>query len=412
MQMDKPKRSKKRKPKKHPEKALSMIKIRNAEPGKYADGNGLYLVVDDSGARRWVLRTVVQGKRRELGLGGLTLVSLPEAREEALRWRKIARKGGDPLAERRQERRQVLTFEEVARKVHELHSANFRNEKHKAQWINTLRDYVFPIFGGQPMDMIQSGDVLAALTPIWNEKPETARRIRQRIRTVFAWAKASGHRSGDNPVEGVSQALPKHTGKKEHFSALPYAELPTFMETLRDCKAALSVKLAFEFLILTAARTSEVLRATWNEIDLASKAWTVPAVRMKAREQHQVPLSPRCLEILETAKEIACGSEYVFPGRSPTKPLSNMALEMVVRRMSRVDITVHGFRSSFRDWAEEKTHYPNSVVEAALAHTVKNKVEAAYLRSKLFDQRRPLMDKWAAFAIAAPGAKVVRIREA
>jgi len=397
----------------HPEKALSAAKIRTACEGFYCDGNGLYLRVDASGARRWVLRTIVKGKRTDIGLGGLTLVSLAEAREEARRLRHIARiERGDPLAERRQERRQVPTFEEATREVHGSHAATFK-ARHAMRWITTLETYAFPVFGGRPVDGIQSSDILKVLSPIWIDKPETARRVKQRMKVVFRYAKAKGWRSGDDPTEGISEVLPKHTTKPQHHPALPYADLPAFIQEMRECPAGQAVKLAFEFLILTAARTSEVLRATWNEIDLASKAWTVPAVRMKAREQHQVPLSPRCLEILETAKEIACGSEYVFPGRSPTKPLSNMALEMVVRRMSRVDITVHGFRSSFRDWAEEKTHYPNSVVEAALAHTVKNKVEAAYLRTKLFDQRRPLMAAWSAFATTKPTVKVVKIsREA
>jgi integrase len=396
--------------KKHPDKALTPIKIRNAQQGRYADGNGLYLHVDESGAKRWVLRIVIKGKRCELGLGSVRLVPLAEAREEAIRLRKIARKGGDPLAERRQEQITVPTFEEAGRQVHQAHAATFRNAKHAAQWINTLRDYAFPVFGSYPVNTVESKEILAALSPIWNTKPETARRVRQRIKTVFDWCKAKGYRSGDNPVEGVSEVLPKNNGKKEHHAALPYAQVPEFIMALRDCGAGMSAKLGFEFLILTAARTSEVLLATWDEINLDEKKWTIPALRMKAGEEHMVPLSPRCMEILKCAKEISNGGKYVFPGQSPEKPLSNMVFNMTLRRMAKGDITAHGFRSSFRDWCEEKTNTQRSVVEAALAHTVSNKVEAAYLRSDLFDKRRDLMNAWAAFATAKPSIKVVQMR--
>jgi integrase len=396
--------------KKHPEKALSAAEVRTAnEAGRYTDGGGLYLIVDESGAKRWILRTVIHGKRRDLGLGGLRTVSLAEAREEAARLRKIARAGGDPLAERRKERRVIPTFEEAARLVHEAHSKPWRNAQHKAQWISTLETYIFPVFGSRRLDHIESADVLKALSPIWMDKPETARRVRQRVKTVFEWAKASGFRSGDNPVEGVSQVLPKHETKQEHHAALPYGDLPAFIQQLRVATAALSVKLAFEFLILTASRTSEVLKAKWNEIDFVSKTWTVPAARMKAKVDHKVPLSARCLEILESAKDIADGGDYIFPGRSPKKHLSQMACNMALRRMERTEITPHGFRSTFRDWAEEKTNFPNNVVEAALAHTIKNKVEAAYLRTKLLEKRKDLMKAWSAFATAAPVAKVVRM---
>ncbi len=394
----------------HPVNALTAISIRNAAPGRHADGNGLYLHVDDSGAKRWVLRTVIRGKRHELGLGGLSLVSLAEAREEAIRLRKIARKGGDPLAERRQERRVVLTFEEAARQVHEGLIPTFRNAKHQAQWITTLETYAFPTFGRRPVDGVTSADVLGALTPIWTEKAETARRVKQRIRTVFDWCIAKQYRS-DNPAAAVTQALPKHNGKREHFAALPYAQLPAFITALREANVGLSIRLAFELLILCALRTSEVLLANWNEIDLEAKIWTIPPERMKAKVEHKVPLPPRCIEILNAAKEIASG-DFVFPGRTHGRPLSNMCFEMALRRMGKEGVTPHGFRSSFRDWAEEKTSFANSVIEASLAHAVKNKVEAAYLRTTLLDKRRDLMRTWAAFATAAPKQKVVNIREA
>jgi integrase len=399
--------------KKHPEKALTAVKIRNAKPGRHADGNGLYLVVDDSGAKRWILRTVIKGRRTDLGLGGLSIVSLNEAREEARRLRRIARKGGDPLAERRQERRVVPTFEKAARTYHDSIAASFKNPKHRMQWINTLENYAFPTFGARSVDSIESADILAALSPIWTKKPETARRIKQRMRAVFDWAKASGYRPGDNPVDGISKVLPKHNlNNVEHHAALHYAQVPDFIGALRNAQAAEVVRLGLEFLILTASRTSEVLYAKWSEVDTENKKWTVPAERMKGKVEHQVPLTGRCLEILQAAKEINKGSEYIFPGRSLQKPLSTMAFEMALRRMGRDEITVHGFRSSFRDWAAERTNTEHDVVEAALAHKVESKVEAAYRRSTLFDKRRDLMNRWTAFATAKPSTKVVQIREA
>jgi integrase len=394
---------------KHPEKALSSTGVRAlSEAGRYIDGNGLYLEVDASGAKRWTLRTVIHGRRCDVGLGGLALVSLAQAREEAARLRRIARAGGDPLSERRRERQVVPTFEAAARQVHEAQSKSFRNPKHAAQWITSLATYVFPVFGERRVDHIESADVLKALSPIWLEIPETARRVRQRMKAVFDWARASGHRSGDNPVEGVSKVLPRHNGQQEHFAALPYVKVPAFVQSLRDYEGV-STRLAFEFLILAASRTSEVLKAKWNEFDLEAKTWVIPADRMKAKREHRVPLSARCIEILEGAKEIADGGQYVFPGRVLGKPLSNTTLIMALRHMEQTDFTPHGFRSSFRDWAEERTNFPRSVTEAALAHVVKDKTEAAYRRTDLFDRRRKLMDAWAAFA-TVPAAKVVSIR--
>jgi integrase len=397
-------------PKRHPEKVLTTVRVRNAEPGRHADGNGLYLIVDPNGARRWVLRTVVNGVRRDIGLGGCRLVSLSDARDEAARLRRIARDGGDPLAERRQERRIVPTFEECARKVHEGLTATFKSDKHKHNWIASLEMYVFPSLGSRPVDQIQSSDILGALSAIWANKPETAKRVRQRVRTVFDWCRVSGYCSS-NPTDGITRALPKINIKQEHFASLPYAQVPEFIQGIDASeKIYISIKLAFEFLILTVARTSEVLLATWPEIDIEGKVWIIPKERMKAKIEHRVPLSARCIQILKTAKEF--NSEFIFPGRSAGKPLSNMAFLMALRRLERTDITAHGFRSSFRNWAEEKTTVQRSVIEAALSHQVENKVEAAYLRTDLFDKRRRLMDSWATFATAKPAQKVVKIREA
>ncbi len=396
---------------KHPFNALSAALVRTAaEPGWYSDGNCLHLVIDRDGSKKWVLRVTIQGKRRDLGLGSARLVTLAEARDEALRLRKIARAGGDPLAVRRQERSVLVvpTFEEAARQVHAAHSKTYRNEKHAAQWISSLDTYTFKQLGARRVDQIESADVLAVLSPIWIRIPETARRVRQRMKVVFDWAKASGFRSGDNPVDGVAKVLPKHNLKQEHHPALPYMELSTFIQTLREYEGV-SSRLALEFLILTAARTGEVLLAKWMEIDLDKKVWIVPADRMKAKVEHRVPLAMRAIEILQEAKKISDRGEYVFPGLHPKRPLSNMTFNMALDRMKYSQITTHGFRSTFRDWAEEKTSFSSNVIEAALAHTVKSKVEAAYFRTKLFDKRQKLMEAWAAFAISTT-AKIVRMR--
>ena len=394
----------------HPEKRLNAVQIRHLrKPGRYADGNGLYLFVDDSLAKRWILRTVVAGKRCDIGLGSTALVSLAEAREEAARLRRMARRGEDPLAERRRERLTVPTFEEAAKKVHVSHASAFRNEKHKAQWLASLKADVFPVFGKRPVDKIGSGDVLKALSPIWTTKPETARRLKQRIRVVMDWAKASGFRAGDNPVDGITKVLPKMRAVASHHAALPYAQVPSFIQTLRSSDASESVKLAFEFLILTAARTSEAIGARWEEIDKEAKTWTIPASRIKAGREHRVPLSDRCVELIEAAEKARDGGPFVFAGKSPERSLSNMAFLMLLRRMGRDDITAHGFRSAFRDWAAERTNMPRAVCEAALAHTVKDKAEAAYFRSDLFEQRGGLMRTWSAFATSTP-ADVVAIR--
>lgn len=379
----------------HPEKALSAVQVRQLKTaGRYVDGNGLYLVVDPSGAKRWVLRTVVMGRRRDIGLGGLSLVPLAEAREKALAYRKLAREGGDPLANKRKAEISTPTFAVAAERVFEEHKDSWRNAKHAAQWITTLRTYAFPSIGSRPVDQIEAPDILRVLGPIWLTKPETARRVRQRLSTVLDWAKVAGYRSGENPVLGVTKGLPKQTVKDDHHAALPYSEVPAFLTSLMDTDVSEITKLAFEFLILTASRTGEVLGMKWEEVDEAGRTWTVPSDRMKAKRMHRVPLSPRCMEILAEAGRLGTGVPYVFPGRSGNKPLSSMVFLMALRRMG-LDVTAHGFRSSFRDWAAEQTNFPREVCEGALAHTIENKVEAAYRRSDLFEKRRELMDAWA-----------------
>lgn len=399
--------------KKHPEKSLSPARVRTVtDPGMYSDGNCLYLVVDPSGAKRWMLRVTIQGRRRDVGLGGLKTVSLAAARDKATEWRRKAREGADPLAERRRERmlKAMPSFEVIAREVHQSHSQSFRNDKHRGQWISSLEEYVFPKIGSRRVDELQPSDVLTVLSPIWLTKSETARRIRQRMKIVFNFAKAKGYRSGDNPLDGISEVLPKHSEKQKHHAALSYSAVPQFIEGLRAAPSVgLSVRLAFEFLILNASRTSEVLLARWDEIDIDNKTWTIPADRMKAGEEHRVPLSPRCLEVLEEAGKISDGGPYVFPGRAQGRALSNMAFIMALRHMKHANITPHGFRSTFRDWCEE-SGFGHNVAEAALAHTIKDKTEKAYIRTKLFDKRIELMVAWARFATTKPLTKVVKIR--
>jgi integrase len=393
----------------HPHKALTARTVSTTtESGRFADGGGLYLLIAPGGSKTWMLRTVVKGRRCDIGLGSVELVSLADAREEARRLRRIARAGGDPLVERRQERRAVPSFEDAAKAVHTAHAPSFKNEKHRKQWLSSL-DGVFSAFGSKRVDAVTSADILAALSPNWLKRPETSRRVLQRIRAVFEWCKAQGYCAGDNPTQGLTKVLPKQRAARGHHAALPFQAVPAFLHALKETDSGEIVKLAFEFTILCAARTAETLKAVWTEIDLDSKTWTIPGTRMKGGIEHRVPLSPRCVKILERAKALSDGGPYVFPGRSPKKPLSNMVFLMALRRMERRDFTPHGFRSTFKDWCSERTNFPNAVSEAALAHTIRNKVEAAYNRSDLFERRRDLMTTWSKYATSKP-ADVVALR--
>lgn len=382
---------------KHPHKALTATRINSIKSkGRFADGNGLYLIVDPSGAKRWVLRTMVRGKRRDIGLGGLKLVPLAEAREKAAEFRRMAREGGDPLAERRKATMVVPTFKEAAIAVYESYKAAWKNPKHAAQWISSMEAYAFPIIGGHRVNEIETSDVMRVLSPIWLSKPETARRVRQRIKSTLDWAKASGFRSGDNPVDGVTSGLPKHSDGDNHFSAIAYKEVPAFVAALRSSDANEIVRLAFELLILTATRTNEVLNADWAEVDLKKKVWTIPSSRMKMSREHRIPIVDRAVQIFERMQLIGNSEGLIFPGRDIKKPLSNMAFLMTIRRMN-MGFTAHGFRSAFRDWAAETTNFPRDVCEMALAHTIKNKTEAAYRRGDLFEKRCALMYNWAQY---------------
>ena len=396
----------------HPQNRLTAATARKLGPGLHADGNGLYLRVDDTGSRRWAWRGVVHGRRREIGIGPFSLYSLAEAREMARRFRRVAREGGDPVAERDRDRRQSLTFEEAARRVHaEQVAGNSRNAKHASQWLNSLERLAFPLIGAIPVHALSQADVLRVLSPIWTETPETARRVRQRINVVMDWSIAAGHREAMNPVHGVERGLPKQREKARHHAALPYGELPELMARLAASGGMGA--LALRFAILTAARSGEVRGATWAEFDLDAAVWVIPAGRMKAGEEHRVPLSPEAVAVLREAQARAVRREaLVFQGAKPGRSLSDMTLGKALKTAGCPPErgTVHGMRSTFRDWAEEVTSFPHEVKEAALAHKVRNAVEAAYRRTDLFEKRRKLMVAWAGFAAGQP-ANVVGLKE-
>jgi len=379
--------------------------VETAKPGRHGDGSGLYLVVDPSGARRWMLRVTVNRKRCDLGLGGASYVSLQDAREKAMKYRRIARQGGDP---RLDAQRDIPAFEEMAKQVHKERLPTWANPKHGDQWINTLRDYAFPKIGRLPVSDIGQPQVLLCLSPIWTEKHETARRLSQRIKIVLDVAKSKGFRSGENPVTEIHNArvLPKVRAKVEHHKAMAWRDVPAFYTDLQK-RSAMAAK-ALMFTILTASRTNEVLEAKWDEINFEDRLWTVPAERMKTREEHRVPLTDAMLAILEPLQ--AMQSEYVFEGQKRNKPLSNMSMLMLLRRIGIKDVTVHGFRSAFRDWASEVANAPREVAEKCLAHSVGSDVERAYARSTLLDRRRVLMDRWSAH-VASSTDNVVSIRE-
>ena len=385
----------KTKPKgRHPDKALSAAFVRTAPLGRHADGNGLYLFVQPSGTRSWIQRLVIRGRRRELGLGSVALVSLAEAREKALANRKLAREGGDPLAEKRR-RQGVPSFAEATARVVEQKQAGWRSRTHGREWILTFERYAFPRIGKMPVSEVTSADVLEILAPIWHTKADSARRLRQRIRAVLEWAVAMEFRI-DNPCDRIDPVLGPQRDVVQHMRALPHREVAAAIQTARASTVPLAVRLAFEFLVLTAARWGEVRWAEWTEIDRDEGVWTVPARRTKANREHRVPLCGRALEILDGARTLVKGtSPYLFPNR-----LGKQLEEKQLRRMlgkHGIAAVPHGFRSSFRDWAAEETDHPREVIEAALAHVVQNRVEAAYRRTDLFERRRRLMNDWAAY---------------
>jgi len=372
-------------------------------PGKHADGKGLYLVVSKSGSKSWMFRYTNAGRQREMGLGSLRNVSLADARTKAETAREQVGKGLDPLAEnqRAEDAKRLadakrITFEEAARQYIASHRAGWKNAKHASQWENTLRDYVYPVFGKIPVQDVDTALVMKVLTPLWQTKTETASRLRGRIESVLNWATVSKFRSGDNPAKWrghLDNLLPKPTTVRDvqHHAALDFKEIGSFINELRPMQS--TAARALEFLILTACRTAEVIGARWDEFDKDYRVWTIPASRMKAKKEHKVPLSTRAREIILTMKKQSTG-DHVFEGDKPKRPLSNMALLMMLRRMNRGDLTSHGFRSTFKDWASECTNFPEIVSEMALAHTVSDKVEKAYRRGDLFAKRSRLMLAW------------------
>jgi integrase len=401
---------------------ISATAIRHLGPGRYADGNGLYLFVRSREAKFWLLRYVspVTGKRREAGLGpavGRGAVGLAAARLRAVEWRALIRDGRDPLAERevarvaakaaRQASASAISFREVADRYIAAHEAGWRSAVHRQQWTSSLRNYAHPYFGDRPVADVDTAHVMAALEAIWRAKPETASRLRARIELVLDYAKARGWRSGENPARWrghVANMLPKRSKMQRvaHHPAMPWREVPEFMLTLR-AEAGLAPR-ALDLTILTAARTSEVLNARWSEFDLERAIWTVPAERMKGQREHRVPLSEPAMALLRSLLPLRdpARGDWVFPGAREGRSLSDTALAKVLARIGHHDVTVHGFRSGFRDWVAETTGYSGEVAEAALAHVVGNGVEAAYRRGDLFEKRRRLMEDWAQFC-AGPG---------
>lgn len=391
---------------------LSALQVtKQAKPGRYGDGGGLWLQVSTFGTKAWIFRYTVAGKQRHMGLGPIGDVTLAEAREAARDARRMLREGIDPieartarLTEARAARAKGIAFKDCAARFIAAHEAGWRNEKHAAQWSASLTSYAYPVFGDLPVDAIDTGLVLKAIEPIWTTRAETAARVRGRIESILDWARVRGYRDGENPARWrghLDKLLPARSkvAKVKHHPAMAINALPAFVAALRG-KSVVSA-MALEFTTLTASRTGEVIAATWAEFDLDAKVWTVPAERMKAGREHRVPLSPRALEILKaTPRENK--NPHVFIGGKKGAGLSSMAMLEMLRGMTPdAGLTVHGFRSTFRDWAAERTETQSEVVEAALAHVVGDKVEAAYRRGDLFDRRRTLMEAWATFCGSA-----------
>jgi integrase len=390
---------------------LTDMKVRNAsKPGYLGDGGGLYLQVSRYGTKSWTFRYQINGRPREMGLGSVHTFSLKEARQRAQEHRKLLADGIDPIESRNADRqRQRLeaarakTFDQCATAYIDAHRAGWRNAKHADQWTNTLTAYASPVFGDLPVADVDTAAVMRVLSPMWNDKTETASRLRGRIESVLNWAAVQGFRTGENPARWrghLDKLLPKRSKvqKVQHHPALPYADAPAFMKKLGAQEGIAAC--ALEFLILTAARTGEVIGAKWTEFDMEAKIWTVPAERMKAGRPHEVPLSPRAFALIQAQAAVKVG-DYVFPGRRPRDPLSNMALLALLKRMGRSDLTAHGFRSTFRDWVAEQTGFPGEVAEMALAHVVSDKTEAAYRRGTMKEKRRQLMDEWSTYCASA-----------
>lgn len=373
--------------------------------GRYGDGDGLFLMVGRGGGKSWLVRVQKDGKRRDIGLGSAAKVPLKLARERASTVREQIEAGIDPVAERRKAAG-IPTFRKAAELVHAEHKGGWKNGKHAAQWLSSLEAYAFPAFGDVAVSQVEAPAVRDALAAIWLAKPETARRLRQRIATVMDWAVAKGYRDGPLAMAVIDKALPKQRERVKHHAALPHADLPAFMAKLRERETM--GRLALEAVILTAARSGEVRLAQWSELDLDAATWTIPAERMKAKREHVVPLSAPAIALFERMKHYRrLGSELVFPGAGKDKPLSDMTLTKALRDMG-LAVTAHGFRSTFRDWTAEATNFPADLAEAALAHVVADKTVAAYQRGTMLEKRRAMMAAWASYCDEAHAAKIIR----
>ena len=385
---------------------LTAAKVRTlSEPGQYSDGNGLTLRVETAGSRHWVQRVTLHGKRRNIGLGSFPSVSLANAREMAAANLLAIKQGKDPLEDKHQaaeelKRSKMATFSEATRQVIDLNRPSWSNAKHAAQWESTLATYAFPVLGQKPVNEITPSDILSVLTPIWTTKAETASRVRQRMETVLDWTVAQGWRS-DNPAgRAITRVLPKQTRRVTHHPALPYSEVPEALTRIRESSADQATRLAFEFLVLTAARSREARLARWTEVDWEQKVWKVPAERMKVRREHKAPLSLQAMEVLAEARQLSSEtSELIFPSFNKAKPLSDMTFTTLLRRLE-IPAVPHGFRSSFRDWCSEEMGETYEIAaEMALAHNVGNATRRAYARTELLGPRRVLMEAWASYVV-------------
>lgn len=390
------------------------------KPGYLLDGRGLYLQIAQSGSKSWVLRYMLKGRSREMGLGSVQAVSLETARKKASAHRDLLAEGIDPIESRNAallalelEKARQISFDECAAAYIKSHRAGWKNAKHAAQWENTLKTYASPTIGHLPVQEVDDVHVMTALEPIWHTKTETASRVRNRIELVLDWAKARKYRSGENPARWrghLDKILPKRSNiaPTKHHAALPYADAPVFMTQLR-ARTGVAAK-ALEFVILTAARVSEAINATWDEVDTKSRTWTVPASRMKAKRAHRVPLSAAAMKVIADMRAQK-QSDSIFPGWRIKRAITDAGCLKLLRDMGYAELTVHGFRSTFRDWCAEHTNYPRDVCEMALAHTINDKAEAAYRRGDLLEKRTQLMDDWARYLAKPKGAGATHIRK-
>jgi integrase len=403
---------------------LTALRVaRERRPGMYADGGGLYLRVAEGGSKQWIFRYVTNGRLRDMGIGPTHTLTLAEARERATQARKLRLDGIDPIEQKRARvaalrtvDAKAMTFRQCADAFIASHEAGWGSAVHRRQWANSIAQYAHPVIGGLPVHAIETALVMKVIEPLWTTIPETASRVRGRIESVLDWAKVRGYRAGENPARWrghLDHLLPARSKVRrvKHYAALPYTEIGAFVGKLRE-ESSVSAR-GLEFLILTAARLGEVVGATWSEIDLSNRVWAVPVTRMKSGREHRVPLSAAAVALLTGMSEVR-NSDFVFFGRYPGAPLNRGTLLWLAKRLGGAHTNVHGFRSTFRDWAAERTTFAREVAEMALAHAIPDAVEAAYRRGDLFDKRRKLMDAWAAYCakVETDAGKVVALARA